>query len=156
MTQHDTLNRRHTDTMRFNAVIHKAASRLAQAWLGGLVAVSISSLMACQASPNSRMLRSPLLSITGQLRSIEQVTQPDQVGQTVYLRGTVGDRVPLVNGQAYELIDATGTLWVVSDNRTVTTGESMIVKGRVAYEATPEFGDGVGEIYLWEVGKRSP
>ncbi|MGB3493840.1 MAG: hypothetical protein WBA57_14015 [Elainellaceae cyanobacterium] len=100
------------------------------------------------------------MSLTGQIRSVEQIAQPNQVGKTVYVQGTVSDRIPLVNGSVYELTDATGTVWVVSNSDATTDAVSMdsqvLLRGKVAYEATPEFGDTVGEFYLWEINRREP
>lgn len=93
------------------------------------------------------------LMLTGQLRSIKSVQTQRPVGSTVYVRGTVGDRVPLVKGQVYELTDSTGSIWVVTNDVTTETGEALRVRGKVSYEATPEFGNDSGEVYLWEIQK---
>jgi outer membrane protein assembly factor BamB len=81
-----------------------------------------------------------------------------EVGSTVYVQGTVGDRIPLVDGQVYALEDTTGYIWVVTSDSTLTTGEDVLIKGTLSYQATPEFGADEGERYLWEVGQieRSP
>lgn len=107
----------------------------------------------CYSSSQPARLRVSMLSMTGQIRSIEQVAQPSQIGKTVYVQGTVGDRIPLVEGSVYEVTDGTGTLWVVSNDDAQDIGNQVLLRGKVAYEATPELGDGAGEIYLWEINK---
>jgi hypothetical protein len=59
------------------------------------------------------------------------------VGETVTVRGTVGDRVPLIGGQVIELEDASGRLWVVSADTTRAPGESATIRGDVQVEESP-------------------
>jgi len=111
------------------------------------------SIIGCQ-NPN-RLLP---LRLMGQVRTVEALQTQVDVGEKVYVQGTVGDRVPLVNGQVYELQDDTGTIWVVTNDVTITTGETLLIQGNLSYEATPEFGSDAGERYIWEVKQieRSP
>jgi uncharacterized protein YdeI (BOF family) len=88
-------------------------------------------------------------------RTIREI-QPSEVDSTVYLKGRVGDRVPLVNGQVYQLQDDTGTIWVLTDNPIRQndpirqSGEQISVKGRVHYESIPLGGQEYGEAYIEE------
>ncbi|MEB3357702.1 MAG: hypothetical protein VKK04_13320 [Synechococcales bacterium] len=69
----------------------------------------------------------------------------------VRLQGTVGDRVPLLNGQVYQLTDATGSIWVVTTDTTVTSGERLLIQGQVHYEAMADLGSRWGEAYIEEL-----
>jgi len=113
-------------------------------------------MVGCAPTSEPSRLRLSMLSVTGQLRSVEQIARPSQVGKTVYVQGTVGDRIPLVNGLVYQVTDNTGTLWVVSNDNELDAGTQIVLRGKVAYEATPEFGDHIGEIYLWEINTYEP
>lgn len=121
--------------------------------IGLFLWIAITGLTGCQ------MINRPLpLRLTGQIRSVNAVQTRVNVGSTIYVQGTVGDRVPLINGQVYELQDATGRIWVVTNDLTIATGHELLIRGKLSYEAAPEFGADVGERYLWEVGQieRSP
>lgn len=94
----------------------------------------------------------------GQIRAIDTVQTQVEVGSTVYVRGQVGDRIPLVDGQVYELEDNTGRIWVVTSDPSLSTGDELVIQGTLSYQATPEFGADSGERYLWETMQieRSP
>ena len=110
--------------------------------------MAVLGLTSCQA------INQPLpLKLIGRVRSVEAVQTRVNVGSTIYIQGTVGDRVPLVNGQVYELKDATGQIWVVSNDTTITTGEKLLIQGKLSYLATPDYGIDAGERYLWETGQ---
>ena len=70
--------------------------------------------------------------------SIRQVQQVQSLrGQSVVVRGRVGDRAPLIGGQVYRLQDATGSLWVVSPNTSQQAGEAVTIRGIVQFEPIP-------------------
>lgn len=119
----------------------------------GLLIALLISATACQSLDRPLPLR-----LTRQVRSIDAVQTQIEVGSTVYVQGTVGDRIPLVDGQVYALEDTTGYIWVVTSDATLTTGEDVLIKGTLSYQSTPEFGTDAGERYLWELGQieRSP
>ena len=121
--------------------------------IGLFLFIALTGLTGCQVINRPFPLR-----LTGQIRSVNAVQTRVNVGSTIYVQGTVGDRVPLINGQVYELQDATGGIWVVTNDPTIATGHELLIRGKLSYEATPEFGPDVGERYLWEVGQieRSP
>ncbi len=75
---------------------------------------------------------------------------------TVYLQGTVGDRAPLLQGQLYELQDPTGSIWVLSSNKTLKTGDRIRVKGQVRYQAIDLAGQDQGEAYIEEQQQLQP
>ena len=121
--------------------------------IGFFLFIALTGLTGCQ------VISQPLpLRLTGQIRSVNAVQTRVTVGSTIYVQGIVGDRVPLINGQVYELQDATGRIWVVTNDPTIATGHELLIRGKLSYEATSEFGTDAGERYLWEVGQieRSP
>ena len=106
-----------------------------------------------------QLVRHPTpLRLMGQIRTINAAQTRVKVGSTIYVEGTVGDRIPLVNGQVYQLEDATGQIWVVTSDSSIDTGESVLIRGTLSYQAAPEYGEEAGERYLWEVRQieRSP
>lgn len=83
-------------------------------------------------------LRWRLAQVLGRPLPLQQIHQQHRLrGQTVTLRGTVGDRVPLVGGQVYELQDASESVWVVSSDTSLQTGEAVTIKGVVQFEPIP-------------------
>jgi len=55
---------------------------------------------------------------------------------TVQLQGTVGDRVPLIDAQVYQLQDPTGTIWVLTQRKDVRSGTKILIKGQVRFQRT--------------------
>lgn len=55
-------------------------------------------------------------------------------GDIVRVGGTVGDRVPLVDAQVYYLYDETGSIWVLTSDTGIQSGDRIIVEGEVAIE----------------------
>lgn len=68
----------------------------------------------------------------------------------VRLRGTVGDRAPLIDAQLYQLKDATGTIWVMTQRRDVRSGEPIQIRGQVRFQSIPLEGIEFGEAYIEE------
>lgn len=89
---------------------------------------------------------SPLVTV----KSVQQQPQRNWLTETVKLRGQVGSLAPLLKGQVYELQDATGKIWVLSPSRQVTTGQQVLIRGRVRYEAIEVSGQDLGEVYIEE------
>jgi uncharacterized protein YdeI (BOF family) len=67
---------------------------------------------------------------------------------TVYIKGTVGDRAPLLGGSAYELQDATGKVWVITKAPAPATGQELTLKGTLRYKSIPLNGKEHGGIYV--------
>lgn len=83
-------------------------------------------------------------------RSIQAIQQAATIDSTVHLKGRVGDRVPLVGGQVYQLEDTTGTIWVITEQPIAQSGEQIEVKGWVRYQSIPLAGQEYGEPYIEE------
>ncbi|GAB4464253.1 MAG: hypothetical protein OHK0037_18040 [Elainellaceae cyanobacterium] len=86
------------------------------------------------------------LGIPASIRSVQQM--PFLLSVPVRVSGVVGDRAPLVDALLYELQDNTGSIWVLSSNVTVQTGEQRTVRGRLMFESIIVDGDQQGEVYL--------
>jgi hypothetical protein len=69
---------------------------------------------------------------------------------TVRLQGIVGDRAPLIDAQVYQLRDATGTIWVLTQRQDVQTGTKVRVKGQVRFQDIQVEGQDLGEPYIQE------
>jgi hypothetical protein len=82
---------------------------------------------------------------------IRQHPRRNWFNSTVYLQGTVGDRVPLLSGQVYQLKDDTGEVWVLSDHKTLTSGAKVRIKGRVYLEKIEAEGMDLSEAYVREL-----
>ncbi len=103
----------------------------------------------------------PLLLLTAcsRLTTVQNVREHPQrnwLTQTVQLRGTVGNRAPLLQGQVYELQDETGKIWVLSPNRDLKTGMPILIQGQVRYEAIEVEGQNLGEVYIEEQQQMPP
>ena len=107
-----------------------------------LVALTSLSLTACQ----------PLTTV----KNVEAHPYRNWFTATVYLQGTVGDRVPLLKGQVYQLQDQTGKIWVLSSKRDLQSGDLIRIKGLVRYEAIEIAGQDRGEVYIEEQQQLKP
>ncbi|HIK40873.1 hypothetical protein [Thermoleptolyngbya sp. M55_K2018_002] len=80
------------------------------------------------------------------IRSVQRM--PFVFSVPVRVSGVVGDRAPLVDALLYELQDNTGSIWVLSPDSTVQSGERRTVQGRLMFESIVIDGDEQGEVYL--------
>jgi hypothetical protein len=83
--------------------------------------------------------------------NIEQIHRDWQKKDTVYLKGTVENRAPFLQSGAYQLQDATGAIWVLTDSTLPNVGEQIIMKGQVTYQSIPIAGQELGEVYIKEI-----
>lgn len=67
---------------------------------------------------------------------------------TIYVKGSVGAIVPLLEGTVYELQDATGKVWILTKQPPPKTGEEVTVQGRVRYKPITINGKEQGSIYI--------
>ena len=73
----------------------------------------------------------------------------------VTLKGIVVNIAPFLAGGAYQLQDATGTVWVRTDKPLPPKGSSLAVKGELKYEAIFVGKQQLGESYLLELSQES-
>jgi hypothetical protein len=100
-----------------------------------------------------------LLTSCSRLTSTQAVRDHPQrnwLTETVRLQGKVGARAPLLQGQVYELQDQTGKVWVLSPMTNLKTGDSIMIQGRVRYEAIEIAGQNLGEVYIEEQRQFAP
>ncbi len=82
---------------------------------------------------------------------IEQIHSNWQRKDTVYLKGTVENRAPFLQSGAYQLQDATGAIWVMTNSPLPNVGDQMVMKGQVTYQSIPIAGQELGEVYIKEL-----
>jgi hypothetical protein len=71
----------------------------------------------------------------------------------ITLKGIVVNVAPFLEGGAYQLQDATGTVWVRTDKPLPAKGSSLAVKGELKYEAIFVGKQQLGESYLLELSQ---
>lgn len=89
------------------------------------------------------------------ITDIQTATTPDDLpqlsGQTIHLQGEVVDRLPLLEGEAYQLKDATGMVWVVALEQAPPVGTEATVQVGLQYQDTLVGDrDWGGEVYAIE------
>jgi uncharacterized protein YdeI (BOF family) len=95
------------------------------------------------------LLLALLLNSCSRLTTVQDVqTRPRRWSSTVQLEGTVGDRVPLIGAEVYELKDPTGEIWVLTDDRTLETGEQVKIQGKIRIEEITIEGQTAEEVYI--------
>lgn len=82
---------------------------------------------------------------------IEQIHSNWQNKDTVYLKGTVENIAPFLQSGAYQLQDATGSIWVMTNSTLPNLGDQMVMKGQVTYQSIPIAGQELGEVYIKEL-----
>lgn len=95
----------------------------------------------------------PLAVLVGNVpvTNIGELQQARDANSTVYLEGKVGSRAPFLGAGAYQLQDATGSIWVVSDRSLPAQGDAVKIKGNVTYQSIPVAGKELGEVYIKEI-----
>ncbi|MGJ3253227.1 MAG: hypothetical protein ACFE0J_19160 [Elainellaceae cyanobacterium] len=90
------------------------------------------------------------------VRSVESIDTRSAAGQTVYLQGTVGDRIPLIDAQVYQLRDDSGTIWVLTSDSQLQSGDRVRILGEVRVQDFPELGKDASDIYIYELDQLEP
>lgn len=112
-------------------------------------------LLSCSQPPNSlhseiaqpsQTLAKPSVDVT----SVREVSTRSQQNIMVYLEGTVGRQVPLAGSQVYELVDATGSIWVVTQGINLTPGDQVLIQGTIRYQPIRVGSNDLGERYIEE------
>jgi len=83
-----------------------------------------------------------------QATPIQTLQQRPDLNNPVYLEGEVGQQAPFVGSRAYELRDATGTIWVVTKAKPMRSGSRVLVKGQPRYQTVASGGQQTQELYL--------
>ena len=84
------------------------------------------------------------------LTKIRDIPQNPDVDATVYLQGQVTNRAPLLGTGAYQLKDATATIWVFTNQTLPNVGDEVLIKGQLRFQSIPISGQELGEVYVQE------
>lgn len=82
------------------------------------------------------------------VQDVQAHPQRNWFTSTVYLRGTVSDRAPLIGGQVYQLQDSSGKIWVLTNQTNLKVGDRIWIKGRVHYRHISIAEQDLGEAYI--------
>ncbi len=75
--------------------------------------------------------------------------QPNpQTDTKIYLEGKVTTIAPFLTGGAYQLQDATGKIWVVTNQTLPSVGDEVAIAGEVKFQSIPISGQEIGEAYV--------
>ena len=96
------------------------------------------------------IILSSLVSCQTSLIAIEEVSQ-QKTGKTVHLNGKVVHLAPFVDNAAYQIEDATGKIWVVTNQTQPKIGQQISIKGKIAYQSLPFAEQELGDFYLIEL-----
>ncbi|MBW4520164.1 MAG: hypothetical protein KME16_10755 [Scytolyngbya sp. HA4215-MV1] len=94
--------------------------------------------------------------LTGDLTTVLELQKKRPIDTTVYLKGKVISRVPLLGEQVYQLQDTTGMIWVLTKAAIPTSGEEVLIKGLVRYKKIPLNGKDQGSLYLELIEQLEP
>ena len=83
--------------------------------------------------------------------NIRDLQQNRTAYSTVYLKGRVENQAPFLGTGAYEVRDATGSIWVITTKALPNKGDEVLIKGEVQYKSIPVGGQDLGEVYVTEV-----
>ncbi|HEY9668080.1 MAG TPA: hypothetical protein V6C91_14815 [Coleofasciculaceae cyanobacterium] len=89
-----------------------------------------------------------IVNIGGNLTQIGDISKNPTVDKVIYLQGQVTNRAPLLRYSAYQLKDATGTIWVFTNQAMPSIGDEVSIKGRLQFQSIPVGGQEVGELYV--------
>ncbi|NJP08361.1 MAG: hypothetical protein HC866_01895 [Leptolyngbyaceae cyanobacterium RU_5_1] len=80
--------------------------------------------------------------------AIQEIQNNSISGSTVYLKGLVGDRVPILGGMVYQLQDTTGTIWVLTTGQAPPQAQEVVIKGIPRFKSIPLNGKEHGSVYV--------
>ncbi len=70
--------------------------------------------------------------------------------ESIYIQGKVIKTVPLLESSAYQVQDATDTLWVITQGKPPSMDQNLTIKGKLKYQSIPINQQELGEYYLVE------
>ena len=126
--------------------------------LGKIQALRLSTLLlvagvvGCSPLPQSgagMLILRPNVDVTN-IRALQQQQQTERI---VHIQGKVVRQVPLMQKQAYEIQDQTGSIWIVTQKDAPKSGAAVLIKGKVRYQQIPSGNQSLGEIYIEEQTK---
>lgn len=81
---------------------------------------------------------------------IGDIQPKPQTDTKIYLEGKVTTIAPFLTGGAYQLQDATGKIWVVTNQTLPSVGDEVAIAGEVKFQSIPISGQDIGEAYVQE------
>jgi uncharacterized protein YdeI (BOF family) len=97
-----------------------------------------------------------LLVRLGVVLKVSNIQQASELsGASVWLQGKVGDRIPLIGQQIYQLEDETGRILVVTSDTALRSGDTVRIRGTLRFESIPISGREMGGIYIEELERSS-
>ncbi|MDX2240208.1 MAG: hypothetical protein NW224_05950 [Leptolyngbyaceae cyanobacterium bins.302] len=101
-----------------------------------------------QATSEPKQSLTPVQTSPVQPTAIANLQDSAAKNSSFHVKGTVGAIVPLLEGTVYELQDASGKIWILTQQPAPKTGEDVVVKGTVRYKPISINGKEQGSIYL--------
>lgn len=74
-----------------------------------------------------------------------------QTGVKVYLQGKVIQQAPFLDSRAYQLQDATGSVWIVTNQNLPQPGEQILIQGEIQSDMIFIAQQALNEIYIMEL-----
>ncbi|GAB4228013.1 MAG: hypothetical protein Kow0049_08700 [Stanieria sp.] len=74
-----------------------------------------------------------------------------QIGAKVYLQGKVLQQAPFLGSGAYQLQDATGSVWIVTNHNLPQPGEQILIQGEIQADKIFIAQQVLNEIYIVEL-----
>jgi hypothetical protein len=130
--------------------------------ISGLLGLALVAMSSCGASLDAAVgygLRDRLSTWPG-LAWLDPITPIAEAGQSqrasVYLAGTVERHLPLLGQSLYELVDATGAIWVLSPTSPPPIGTAVTLRVAIQYEQILLRGQDIGQHYATELERLPP
>ena len=88
--------------------------------------------------------------IGGNVTKISDIQQNHNTAGVIFLQGQVATRAPFLAAGAYKLQDATGAIWVMTNQPLPNVGDEVLIKGQLQFQSIPVGGQDLGEVYVQE------
>ncbi|HEY9896804.1 MAG TPA: hypothetical protein V6D34_15585 [Candidatus Sericytochromatia bacterium] len=139
-------------------------AQLLNAQKKGAIAILCVSLIGCASLSWSKTESNGVQPVNMALSTVTiddiKQTSANTLAQTksVQLRGRVSNHAPLLGKSAYELQDTTGSIWVIATEPIPSTGDEVIIQGKLLYQSIPLNGKEQGDFYIeqHQLLQRSP
>ncbi len=115
----------------------------------GLIFLLVVGLCSC-GSLTSSGLNGTNFTIGTNVTPIREIKPEKDNKATVYIQGKVEKKAPLMKQWAYQINDSTGKIWVVTNQKNLSEGAQVVIKGKIRYRSIPLAGKELGEVYLEE------
>ncbi|HBL12989.1 MAG TPA: hypothetical protein DD379_16650 [Cyanobacteria bacterium UBA11162] len=89
----------------------------------------------------------------GNVTKIGDLKPNPNASTQVYLQGKVINQAPFLKAGAYQIQDATGKIWIVTNQTLPNVGDTILIKGKLQFKSIPISGQELGEVYVEEQKK---